>query len=262
MNLKHFPLAVIIASVSLFTACKSDKKADDTPLRTTESSQLNDTQEWVGQYKGTLPCEDCDGIATTLTLKEDGSFQHVAYYRGKNEPAVVSRGTISWDDSGSQLLLNLKDQNTQNFAFDSVELRLLDETGQTISTPEGQAVTLQKNRSDHTLENKTWVLKTLHGKSINLKDGQKEVVIRFNSENAMIQGYNGCNNISMGYELLNGQRLKIAPGISTLMACPDDSISDSFNEVLHRVDNYVISKRSLYLHKAKMAPLAVFELKE
>ena len=218
----------------------------------------NTSVDWNGQYKGTLPCADCEGIATTITLKADGSFQRVVYYRGKSEQAEVDRGSFKWNDSGSIVILDLNDGSTQSYKIGENQLFHLDQEGQLISGDLAEHYILNKNRMDLNLENKTWVLKELMGQAIELNADQTEPHLVFNSENAMISGTNGCNRISMGYELLEGQRLKVAPGISTLMACPDDTLSDAFNEVLKRADNYTVTNGELHLNKARMAPLAKF----
>jgi len=260
-------LGSLLLLLFLAAACKNDSETNPedrmTPPASSETSE--NALDWNGQYKGTLPCADCEGIATTLTLKADGSFQRVMYYRGKSDTAIVDRGEFNWDSSGSRITLALEGGEAQSYKVGENQLWHLDQNGETINGDLADKYILTKNLIDYQLENKTWVLKELMGQAIITKEGDTEAYLQFNAENAMITGSNGCNRISMGYELLEGKRLKIAPGISTLMACPDDSISDAFNEVLQRADNYTVSDGELHLNKARMAPMAKFieqELKE
>ena len=41
--------------------------------------------DWVGSYSGMLPCEDCEGIQTTLTLNSDLTFIYTSQQIGKSE---------------------------------------------------------------------------------------------------------------------------------------------------------------------------------
>jgi uncharacterized lipoprotein NlpE involved in copper resistance len=260
-QMKPFLFLVVLATVLLFS-CKNETKVTEEGVETVEEVQATadnskNALDWNGQYKGLLPCADCEGIATTLTLSSDGSYQRVMYYRGKTEDAFVDRGTFSWDDSGSVIRLALEDGSSQSYKVGENQLWHLDREEQMIKGDLADQYLLKKNRMDTTLENKRWVLKELMGQAIETKEGEAEAHIEFNSENAMLYGNNGCNRISMGYELLEGKRIRIAPGISTLMACPDESISETFNEVLGRVDNYTVYNGELQLNKARMAPLAI-----
>ena len=254
-------LSFLLLSLILITSCKNEVKTREVPLAK-ETMELGDNSktsvDWKGQYKGTLPCADCEGIATTITLKSDGSFQRVVYYRGKSEQAQVDRGSFNWDDSGSTISLDLSDGRSQSYKVGENQLVHLDQDEQLIEGDLANLYILIKNHMDTNLENKTWVLTELMGQAIEPAEGQAKPHLIFNSENAMISGNNGCNRISMGYQLLENQRLKVAPGISTLMACPNDSLSEAFNKVLQRTDNYTVSNGQLQLNKARMAPLAKF----
>lgn len=258
------PLALAL-SLCMFLGCKNEPKTE-TPseTETKEIVPTGDTSEnaldWNGQYKGTLPCADCSGIATTLTLKTDGSFKRVVFYKDKSSQAIVERGTFEWDDSGSIITLQIENGSSQSYKVGENQLWHLDADQEIIEGELAEAYVLKKNKMDYNLENKTWILTELLGQTIEEKEGQAQAHLIFHSENAMLSGYNGCNRISMGYELLEGQRIRLAPGISTLMACPDDQISDNFNDVLTTIDNYTVSDGELQLNKARMAPMAKFTL--
>ncbi|OBW96430.1 hypothetical protein QV08_10110 [Gallibacterium salpingitidis] len=46
----------------------------------------------VGQYQGTLPCADCEGIKTSLSLNEDKSFNLTSEYLGKKDATFTENG--------------------------------------------------------------------------------------------------------------------------------------------------------------------------
>ncbi len=47
---------------------------------------------------------------------------------------------------------------------------------------------------------------------------------------------------------------------STLMACPDMELEREFMKVLYTADNYNFDGKTIVLNKARMAPLARFEI--
>ncbi|MDR1370129.1 MAG: copper resistance protein NlpE N-terminal domain-containing protein [Dysgonamonadaceae bacterium] len=82
----------------LLVACKG---------RTTDNSNVNETTEtetignnhatqmpksldelkanFMGAFSGTLPCADCEGMLTTLTLNADGTYILETVYQGKGD---------------------------------------------------------------------------------------------------------------------------------------------------------------------------------
>lgn len=257
-----------------FYGCKNNKDKDSesdaqTPVSvstTTKEVPLGDTSEnsldWNGQYKGTLPCADCEGINTTLTLKASGDFRRSLEYIGKSENTIEETGIFSWDASGSNITLSLEDGSTQSYKVGENRLWQLDQNGERIAGELADKYLLYKNKMDYALENKTWVLTELMGQTVESSENRKEATLRFLSEEALIAGNNSCNQIGGSYELLDGNRIKIGTLRSTMMACPDMSIADELNQVLEKIDNYTVLDGVLQLNKARMAPLAKFKLKD
>lgn len=62
--------------------------------------------DYAGTYKGTLPCADCEGIETELTLTEDGKYTLKTTYLGKDATAFEKAGTYSWKEDGSTIVLS------------------------------------------------------------------------------------------------------------------------------------------------------------
>jgi uncharacterized lipoprotein NlpE involved in copper resistance len=48
--------------------------------------------DWPGVYKGVLPCADCEGIETRLSLQRDGDFERTTRYLGKADRVFTARG--------------------------------------------------------------------------------------------------------------------------------------------------------------------------
>jgi len=78
-----------------------------------------------------LPCADCEGIKTTITLKSDGSFDRSVEYLGKNGKPVTDSGKFEWDKNGS--VISLIDKNTnQKYQVGENQIIHLDQTGNKI----------------------------------------------------------------------------------------------------------------------------------
>ena len=60
--------------------------------------------DYKGEYKGILPCADCEGIETTLTLK-DKDYVLKTKYIGKGDQEFEQKGTYTWKN-GSTIMLD------------------------------------------------------------------------------------------------------------------------------------------------------------
>ncbi|MGB5404963.1 MAG: copper resistance protein NlpE N-terminal domain-containing protein [Robiginitalea sp.] len=274
---KFLNLAVLSCSVLLIglTSCKP--KASDNPNPDTIQSPAAETApvteftgdghnsrisvDWNGIYKGTIPCADCGGIQTELTLMEDGSFERSTTYLGKDGETHYEKGNFTWDDSGSNVTLALEDGKTQEYKVGENRLFHLDQEGNRITGDLADNYTLIKNKIDPMLENKKWVLTELMGKEMTFEDENRQAFLMFDSTSGRVSGHDSCNRVMGSYEIREGNRLSFGRGMaSTMMACPDMEIADGFNEVMNKVDNYTIADGVLSLNKARMAPLARFKM--
>lgn len=102
---------LIFVCLSIFVLFSCQEEARKTAgTDTTDSSAASDDQAQVEQlaafYTGTLPCPDCDGVVTTLTLNADEkrTFTLEEQYVGKEDGTVESAGT--WTVAGDLVTLN------------------------------------------------------------------------------------------------------------------------------------------------------------
>ena len=121
--MKQFILPVLIAGLAL-TSCKKTEevKTDDAAVTetasapdpaTTESTAtvpVRDTTEtsvdWNGTYTGKIPCADCPGIETKLTLNSDKTYTLDENYLEKKDGKFSEKGTFTWSPDGSFITLN------------------------------------------------------------------------------------------------------------------------------------------------------------
>lgn len=135
-------LSITAASLFLFTACTettSNKGAENgsaqTDSATTKAMQDEHTSEnsldWAGTYEGIIPCADCTGVKTAVTLNSDKTFQYDTEYLGENLKSS-DKGTFTWEKNGSTV--HLKGKETDNYLkVGENQLLLLDTEGNIIT---------------------------------------------------------------------------------------------------------------------------------
>lgn len=121
-----FPiLALLLAACSAPTA--------DTPVVAVDEHNSRNSVDWMGTYLGTLPCADCAGIETTVTLRANGSFTRESVYVGRSAEPVFETGTFTWDDAGQIVLLDPETGPGQQYFVGENVLFQLDRNGQRIT---------------------------------------------------------------------------------------------------------------------------------
>lgn len=151
-----------------------------------------------------------------------------------------------------------KEFESNLFKVEEGRVRLLDKKGNAVQGESENMFVLTKNGNAE-VENKRWKLVELYGKKIE-GDSDSHYVV-FHSENNQVEAKAGCNQLTFGYKIKNGLRLEVTPGISTMMACQDEA-EEAFKKMMMETDNISVNEKTLTLNKARMAPLAIFEIIE
>lgn len=263
--MKNIFQILTIASLSMaIFACKSGKTEDAIETAEIAALAIPDTHgsqnslDWNGVYQGVVPCADCEGIETRITLKSDGTFQRSLKYLGKDPNAFFDQGSFTWDASGSKITLTGENGESQMYQVGENVLFHLDREGNRIAGDLAENYKLAKNPSDPRLEGKKWLLVELHGKPIVQKEGSREGFIQFDMETSSASGNSTCNGFSGGYELKGENQITFGNIAGTMMACPDMETEQAFYAVLKQTDNYSVADTIMTLNKARMAPLAKF----
>ncbi|OOF18701.1 hypothetical protein BZJ17_15985 [Salinivibrio sp. IB574] len=88
--------------------------------------------DWNGTYQGVVPCADCEGIETSLTLNDDNTYVLTKTYLGKEGEALKEEGTFTWGDMGTIVTLQgLTDTPNQFFVAEN-QIIMLDMNGERI----------------------------------------------------------------------------------------------------------------------------------
>lgn len=141
------------------------------------------------------------------------------------------------------------------------ESKKKDTQNEQVTAPsEEQAKTTDKNNEELLLDKK-WKLTKLNGKSLSeLDSAAQRVFMIFATADHRLSGNSGCNSFGGTYTLKVGNRFETSQLISTMMACQNMDIEDQFMGVLQKADTYILQGNKLQITKARMAPLAEFEL--
>ena len=83
-------------------------EADSAQAQPEEAAKAEAPKKHVGEFSGKLPCADCTGIETKLTLNEDGSFLLDETYLEKKDGQFNAKG--SYEVSADGAFVTLKEE--------------------------------------------------------------------------------------------------------------------------------------------------------
>ncbi len=218
--------------------------------------------DWDGTYTGVLPCADCEGMLTTITLNRDLTFRRSTVYKGKDEKSHEESGRFTWDQSGGSIKLEGIANAPDRYLVGENKLVQLDLEGKVIRGELAAMYVLQKVQppvKDPVLEGKKWKLVEINGKPVDFGGKMPDAFIYFDETEQRINGFGSCNTFFGSYELREGNRVTFSKMGSTMMSCLNMETERALLKVLETVDNYTVDDKSLQLNKARMAPLARFE---
>ena len=250
-----------------FISCKKEAEmnndevtADSTAVEmVSDDHNAMNSLDYQGTYVGSLPCADCESIATTLILTDD-SYIKETIYKGKSKEIYSESGSFEWNKAGNTITLVGSNTPNQYFVGENT-LFHLDVNGKKIEGDLASKYELKKEvKSENKIElkNSKWKLIKLHGKDIENSNQDKLKGITFNEEGRM-SAFAGCNSMGGNYEINEEtNRIKFSKVFSTKMACEDMTTEKELAKVLEIADNYYYDGNLLKLNKGKMATLAEF----
>ncbi len=260
-------LVLLILITLSFVACNTTQNPTEPNITdsttTTNPDPAHNSQnslDWEGTYQGILPCADCEGIQTQITLNKNLTYTYKAKYLGKEDTIFEKNGGFVWNDEGGKISLANFDEEKVAVQYMVGENALfkLDMKGNKITGDLADKYVLRKGQPQ--LTETYWKLIELKGQAIdNDNNTPKEAHLLFSSDDNRVSGNGGCNTMSGVYESAEGNRITFSKMVSTEMACRNMALESQFFQVLETVDNYSLNGNTLTLNKARMAPLAKFE---
>ncbi len=277
-----------LAAAMLLAACSQSNKeqtsADTASVKTGKADSVSflmptadnsaNALDWPGTYQGILPCADCEGIETSLTLRADSSYSLRTRYRGKKDAAAgEQKGTFAWNAAGSTIRLSGIRNAPDQYLVGENQLIQLDMQGNRITGALEKNYVLSRQpavapmrsgllaeaSADTTLAGVYWKLTTLMGKPVQDTPRGKTMYVQFNEKEGRVQGNGGCNGFFGSYTTENNYRIRFSKMGSTMMACPRLELEREYLQVFEKTDSYIIKGNRLQLIRARMAPLAEFE---
>ena len=102
--------------------------------------------DWDGEYKGSLPCADCDAIKTKLELNKDKTFELSRKYEGiqNTEQKSKVKGSFTFDAKNPSIIVLGAPENKKVFIGENY-VQFLDEDGNKITGPMADLYILKKD---------------------------------------------------------------------------------------------------------------------
>lgn len=216
-----------------------------------EHSSKN-SMDWEGTYTGTIPCADCSGIVTKINIHKDLTYTKKEKYLGKSNEYITSEGNFSWDDIGSNITID----NTTYMVGENTLIQL-NKQKENIKGALATQYVLSKVVTDTLLTDIKWELFELRGQ-LTEKENQNIPHFTINTSKDVLVGNAGCNNFHGNYNIKTGNRVTFSKIAATQKLCFNAPYEGALLGVLESIDNYTIKNDTLFLNKARMAPLAKF----
>lgn len=228
----------------------------------------NRNSEWDGTYKGFLPCTNCNGIETFITLNKDNTYNAKIKFVGSDTESQEQSGKIIWNESTEDFILENLNIINNRFVFDDNNIVQLAKDGTRIIGSDQEEYVLNKintstvNDMYSQLLDKKWRLIEINGSKVIPPAGDKllPVEITFDSKNSLISGHAGCNNFFGNFGISTGTKLFFGKISMTKVYCPQIEIENLLMQNLEKTDNFDIIDGILLFKKGKGVPHTKFKL--
>jgi len=226
--MRNLSVLLALALALALTACSPRKDGDGTSpgAKPDAAHSSRNSLDWAGVYEGVLPCADCPGIQTRLTLSRDETYELSTLYLDRDKVPRIVRGRFSWQPSGNAITLDAEG-GAKQFLVGEGRVAMV-EAGAAPTWPQSDRQVLQLVAPvadagvKRTLEAHRWTLTSAAGSQGQSIDGLpvgagKAVVFHFADGRLNIEG--GCNRIFGSYQIETDGRLQVGRMASTMMAC-------------------------------------------
>lgn len=255
------PMVLCLTAWLVLAACEPAPTEPQAPAKTVTTPVNNhnsaNSLDWAGVYQGVVPCADCEGIRTKLTLNMDNSYQLSSIYLGKDATPFKQQGHFEWDAKGSVIRLLDQKDGPALYKVGENQLIQLDMQGQLISGDLAKHYKLKKqDEGAARLTGVRWKLTELMGQAIPATEPDMTPYLQF-GEDGRVSGFAGCNQFTAAYET-EGLRLTFKPMATTEKACLNGATEQQFLTTIQGIDNYSLNESGLAFYKARTAALLRF----
>jgi heat shock protein HslJ len=248
-------IATILISI-LFFACKSNQYQS----YVSQPSANVITENTLGVYSGTLPCDECDGIEFTIILSANKNYSVEKSHLSSKTNYTKQVGVFNWDANSKTIKILPNDKTKESFTFKAEpnKLILTDPYGTPYQSEVANTFELLKNNS--LIIEKYWKLIELNGQSVDANKYAKEPFITFKASNFKVYGNLGCNSFSGEFEQGNPSKIRFSKMLTTLKYCVYMKIEEDYLKIFETTDNFQIHQDTLILRDGRLPALAKFLL--
>ncbi|MFO7828002.1 MAG: copper resistance protein NlpE [Bacteroidales bacterium] len=134
MEVRSVYKVLFIGLISLFLVrCNYSQKEAITKIHPPDMHTSEISIDWQGTYKGVIPCADCAGNETEITLYQNKKYSIKNKYLGKDDHQVFEQtGRFSWDSAGSVIQLGSIKNGSKFYRVGENYLQQLDIKGNEI----------------------------------------------------------------------------------------------------------------------------------
>ena len=291
MKKNHYLFLLFLVA---FSSCQNKKETpqESKPLTVADFPKANANQEYIGSYIGVLPCGDCEGMETKITINENNTYTKSVQYLGKGTKIFEQKGSFSWNTLGNVIQLNDVQNAPNQYLVAKNKLMQLDLEGNIIAGSLAKEYELAKqpesttdiesaqtdaekinlnnklestasiekvNPADgkYTLAETKWKLLKLNDKIVK-QTNNKPNFIKMNSSDGMFSAFAGCNKMFGSYAMPSTNTISFSDIGATRMACPNMITEDTFRQMLEMVAKYKLEKETLTFYGSAKTPIATF----
>ena len=153
-----FPTQLILAATDL-TAQDNYLKArikshEQYTNHATHLEPVEKSQEFHGVFYGFLPCDNCNGIKATLSLKQNNLYLLVTQPAKESSKELYEKGKYTWDDEKHNVTLTPRNDASikQYFIKDEGTLIQLKSDGTPLNADQANNYTLRRSDTAKTRE--------------------------------------------------------------------------------------------------------------
>ncbi|WP_010663634.1 META domain-containing protein [Marinilabilia salmonicolor] len=248
-------------SVLTYTNCShktSGKISSDNPTR-------DETKDISGVYAGLLPCADCPGIETTLTINPDNSFEISQVYIDRDSVPFISSGQITKGDKDNIWVFKNR-YNETFYQFEDSVMIMLNKDKERIKGLLEEHYILKKKEDDLkndlmvTLTGKKWILTKIEGLDTLPEIEAREPHLIFDAEEQRIHGFAGCNSFFGQFQFNADDKVSFKNIASTKMYCAHTmDLETAFLKALNDCKELSITGNKMELQNVEGQTIAVFE---
>lgn len=121
---------ILAAAIFALTSCGNANQKTEEIAVANDSTAVVEEINFFGQYEGTLPAADCEGIKTTLTVNRDSTYSLKSEYIGIKDGTFETSGVYKMpNDSLLELITPSSGEKTYYRILDNEKVMLSDEKG-------------------------------------------------------------------------------------------------------------------------------------